>query len=97
MSEVVSFDRIKTVVNRLLDRHSLKSASVFGSYARGEATSDSDIDILVYAGEGFRPADVFGMAEDLYEALGKKVDVFEASELLPGTFKDTVLREAVAL
>ena len=43
----------------------MSSASLFGSYARGEANEDSDIDVLLYRGDGFQPLGVFGFAEDL--------------------------------
>lgn len=41
--------------------------------------------------------DVSALAEELRERSGKPVDVYELSELDPGTFRQTVLREAVAL
>lgn len=44
-----------------------------------------------------RPFDIFGVAEELYRASGKDVDVYEVSELSDGPFRDTVLAEAVAL
>ena len=40
---------------------------------------------------------MFGIAEELHRRPGKKVDVYEQSELEPGPFRDTVMREAVAL
>ena len=46
---------------------------------------------------GFRPLNVFGVAEDLHRLSGKKVDVFELSELDAGPFRDAVLRDAVLL
>ena len=40
---------------------------------------------------------MFGVAEDLHRLSGKKVDVFELSELDAGPFRDAVLRDAVLL
>lgn len=71
--------------------------SLFGSYARDEADASSDIDILLVGNPGFRPLNVFGVAEDLHRLSGKKVDVFELSELDAGPFRDAVLRDAVLL
>ncbi|WP_439787722.1 nucleotidyltransferase family protein [Parvibacter caecicola] len=42
----------------LLDRYDMKSAFLFGSYARGDADEDSDIDVLVVGNEGFLPLDI---------------------------------------
>lgn len=54
---------------------------LFGSYARGEAKEDSDLDFLVYGGDDFRLTMIYALAEELREILGKDVDVFEIPEL----------------
>ncbi len=97
VSGVLETSEIRAMVLPLLERYGMRSASLFGSYARGEADEGSDIDILLEGGSGFRPLDIFGVAEDLHRASGKRVDVFEVSELDAGIFRDTVLREAVRL
>lgn len=96
-SSIYTYDELREMVAPLLVKYDMASASLFGSYARGEATSFSDIDLLLVGNEGFRPFNVFGVAEDLHRASGKSVDVYEISELDQGPFRDTVLREAVAL
>ena len=75
----------------------MTSASLFGSYARGEADESSGIDLLLVGSRGFRPLNVFGVAENLHRVSGKAVDVYELSELDDGPFKNAVLAEAVAL
>ena len=74
----------------------MREAKLFGSYARGEATENSDIDVVVDKGP-CRHLTVCGLAEDIYRATGKTPDVYDISELKEGAFRDTVLREAVAL
>jgi hypothetical protein len=54
-------------------------------------------DVLLVGSEGFRPLGVFGVAEELHRLSGKRVDVYELSELSSGSFRDTVLKEVVAL
>ena len=39
---------------------------------------------------------MFGVAEELHRRTGKKVDVYEQSELEPGPFRDSVMKEAMA-
>lgn len=97
MKTIFSTEDIRAMVLPLLDRYDMRSASLFGSYARGEADEQSDIDILLEGNPGFRPLGIFGVAEDLHRLSGKQVDVFELSELDAGPFRDTVLREAVPL
>ncbi len=97
VSGVLETSEIRAMILPLLEQYGMRSASLFGSYARGEADEKSDIDILLEGGAGFRPLDIFGVAEGLHRASGKQVDVFEVSELDAGAFRDTVLREAVRL
>ena len=47
----------------LLEKYDMRSASLFGSYARNEADENSDIDLLLEGNPGFRPFDVFEISE----------------------------------
>ena len=97
MGKVLSPAELRSIIVPLLSRHGLDRAFLFGSYARGEATERSDIDLLVDLGG--RPArlSVYALGEDVREVTGKRVDVFELSELSDGPFKNAVLSEAIAL
>lgn len=79
--ETMSVQEIMSKVKPLADRYKIKEVYLFGSYARDEADSESDIDLLVYGGEGFKLTRVFAFAEELRELLDKKVDVFEIHEV----------------
>ena len=59
-------------------------AWLFGSFARGEETPLSDVDILVLLDHS-QPIGLkfFGMWNDLEKLLGRKVDLVEDGELLP--------------
>jgi len=65
----------------------VKRVSVFGSFARGEDSSESDIDILVdLLPPGERPAlglKWFGLEEELGRILGRKVELISESALSP--------------
>lgn len=95
--EVYTRDELRGMIEPLLEKYDMKSASLFGSYARGEADDASDIDVLLVGNEGFRPLNIFGIAEELHRVSGKRVDVYELSELNEGPFRDAVIKEAVAL
>ena len=53
----------------------VKSAVLFGSYAKGEAAANSDIDIMVDS--GLRGLDFVGLIEYVREALDKNVDLID--------------------
>ena len=69
---------------------------MFGSVARGEDTSASDIDILVDFTPEAGLLDEVGLRLALADLLHVEVDVI-ASDTLRGEFRERVLREAVPL
>lgn len=77
-------------------RYGAYNLRIFGSVARGEAKSDSDIDILVDLEPGRSLLDLGGLLMDLQELLGCNVDVVTENGLRP-RIKDRVLREALPL
>ena len=85
-------DEIKAIVAR----HHGRSVAVFGSVARGDEHSDSDIDFLVELEPGARPIEILSIGVELEELLGVKVDVGTRAILRDGV-RDEVLAEAVAL
>ena len=94
---VYTTGELRDMIVPLLRKYDMASASLFGSYARGEANEASDIDVLLVGNRGFRPLGILGIAEELHRLSGKRVDVYEISELEPGPFRNAVLREAVEL
>lgn len=55
-------------------------AVLFGSYAKGNATEDSDIDIVIDCKGELLNVSYYGMLEDIKTQLDKPVDLFEISE-----------------
>ena len=89
---------IENTIKALLVRYNAEYALLFGSYARGEETPDSDIDVVVFGGKNFKKSNIFAFAEELREMLGKNADVFEISEVNKGTpFYDTLMKERVKI
>ena len=95
----VTLDEVRAhrdVITRLGERFGVRNIRVFGSVARGEATSDSDLDLLVYVDRGHGYFDMAGFALGVEDELGVMTQV-----ATPGGLKlrirDRVLREAVAL
>jgi uncharacterized protein len=85
---------VKRKITPILDRSGVKRADVFGSVARGESRSDSDVDILVEFEKTPSLVEFIKMENDLQEALNKKVDiVVKGSEkplIRPFIYKDII-------
>jgi hypothetical protein len=95
-----SLRKFSPQLNQIAKKHGIVKLYVFGSIARGETTSKSDVDFLV---EMLPKASLFGVAGFLYEAeklLSSKVDVVPMSmlpDLKDRVFVKNIQREAVAL
>lgn len=90
--------QITSHIRTLLTKYKAASAILFGSYARGEATADSDIDVIVIGGDSFHSTDIFAFGEDLRTLTGKNVDAFELREVNVGTpFYDSIVRDGVKI
>ena len=99
----MNFDQIRQFAPQLIkvaQKYGISHIYVFGSVARGDNTSQSDIDFLVEMQEG---ASLFGVAGFSYETeklLGISVDVIPLS-VLPHIkdqeFAMNIQREAVSL
>lgn len=89
-------EQIKKTAVPILKEAGVTHSSIFGSYVRGEATRDSDIDILIDAPKSMSLFDFVGLKQELEKALGKKVDLGEYSTLKP-RIKDQVLSQQVRI
>lgn len=95
---VLTLQEIESIVKSLLAKYSAEYALLFGSYARGDATPESDIDVIVVGGKNFIPRNIFALAEDLRELSGRDADVFEIREVNAGTpFYEAVMREGIRI
>ena len=91
---VFSIQDIKALVKPIAEKYKVKEVYLFGSYARGEADENSDLDFLVFGGEDFKLTMIFSLAEELRMILDKKVDVFEINEINQDSdFYKTIMKE----
>jgi len=95
-----TIDGLRARRDEILDltaQYGVKNVRVFGSVARGEATPQSDIDLLIdqdwAALSGWGGMELIIALEDL---LGRKVDVATVDELKP-RIRERVLQEAIPL
>jgi len=92
----MNLEEIKRKSLPILKKYGVARAGVFGSVVRGEATADSDIDILVEIERRMSLLDFAGLKIELEEALGRKVDLGEYAAIKV-MIKDDILSEEVAI
>ena len=76
---VLKVEEIKQTVGNVFKNYDVNFCYLFGSYAKGKATGESDVDLLVdtsVTGLAF-----YGLVEDLRNALCKKVDLLRINQL----------------
>jgi len=86
---MADIDQIKTKAVPVLKQAGVIRSSLFGSFSRGEANKNSDIDILIEFPRGKSLLDLVGLEMKLQSVLGRKVDLV--------TFKsvDPLLKEYI--
>lgn len=103
---IYTLDEIKERIIPVAEKYKIPAIYIFGSYARGEATEQSDIDLLIDT-EGTELKSMFALGalyNDLEEALGKQIDMVTVSSLrqkpqMPSEirFRQNIQKERVVL
>ena len=87
----MTIDGIKHRIAPVLRRHGVKRAVLFGSWARGNATGRSDVDLMVDS--GLQGLAFVGLMGELREALdGRDVDVLDVSHIERDSRVDAEIR-----
>ena len=88
--------RLRPKIVRILKKHKVRRAGIFGSFARGEQKKRSDVDILVEAPKGTGLLGLARMELDLESAIGRKVDLLTYRSIHP-LLKRRILSEEVPI
>lgn len=72
---MISPTDISTSASRVLAQYDVSEAYLFGSFARGEQTPDSDIDLRLVCGNTMTFGTLYELSHELERELGRKVDI----------------------
>lgn len=75
MGKIYTIDEIRTRVKPIAERYGIEKVLLFGSYARGEATESSDVDLFISYKKLKGMFAIGGVYSDFEEAFGIDVDV----------------------
>ena len=81
---VYTIEQIKQITGPIAAAYGINSVRLFGSYARGKATEDSDVDLLIDRGNIRSGFVLGGLYSDLRAALQKDLDMVTLQGADPG-------------
>lgn len=79
--KVYTLDEIREIAHPIAQRYGVAALYLFGSYARGEATPQSDIDFRVDRGNLVDLLELGGLFSDLEDSFQKNLDVLTTQML----------------
>ena len=95
MKPVYTIPEIQKTVSFLAQQYGAERIFLFGSYARGDVTENSDIDLRIDRGT-IRGLQFVGLLGDLETTLGKRVDLISTNGMDPA-FRQMIAPEEVLL
>ncbi len=78
---VYTLDEIAERIAPVAKKYNIPKVYIFGSYARGEANPDSDVDLMIEGGD-YSALDIAGIMEDFKVSLNKSIDLINYETLL---------------
>lgn len=93
-----TLESIKEKLVPVFDNEPVYQAIIFGSYAKGVADEQSDVDIVIDSKGHLIGLDFFRVLDLIVNALGKDVDLIEISDITPESpVYHTIMREGVVI
>lgn len=95
---MITLADISSVASHILPRYDVREAYLFGSFARGEQTPDSDIDLRLACGDSMTFGTLYELSLELEEKLGRKVDIVtNPPEHMRQAFRKSIEQDEVCI
>ena len=79
---MLTIDEIKKYIMPVIEKYPIEKVILFGSYARGDASETSDVDLVVESSGKMRNSKIFALGGDLLATLPVRVDVYDILEII---------------
>ena len=95
---MITIEEIKSIIIPLVESYPVKRVILFGSYARGEATVNSDVDLIIDSEGRLNAVDFFGIYGLILKKIPINIDVFELREVNnPSAMLDNINKEGIII
>lgn len=94
---ILTIKQIKERIKPIMKKHDIKNVYLFGSYARGEANRNSDVDIYCDSGDIDSLWKHSAFQDELTKALGKDVDVITIGSEMDDYFRLQIENDAIKI
>jgi predicted nucleotidyltransferase len=78
---MLSIEEIKSYIIPIIEKYPIEKVMLYGSYARGDASDTSDIDLVVESRGRLHNRKIFALGGDLLDVLPVRVDVYDILEI----------------
>jgi len=79
---IYTLDQLREIIKPIAEKYEIPAVYIFGSYARGEATEDSDVDVLIDGrSPKLRGIMIGALYSDLEDSLQKQLSLVEEAAL----------------
>ena len=95
---MLSVDEIKSCILPVVTKYPVERIILFGSYARGDASDKSDVDLVVESRGRLHNRKIFALGGDLLDVLPVRVEVYDILEVAnPSAMYDNIQKEGVVI
>ena len=95
--DVLTIKEIRTRIKPVMAKHNIQEVYLFGSYSRGEANPNSDVDLFCERGDVETLFQKAAIIRELEEALGKKVDFITIGSTMDDYFKEQLQEDMLRI
>ena len=96
-SRILTIKQIKQLIKPVIEKHKIEDVYLFGSYARGEANGNSDVDIYCSSGDVSTLIEESALIRELETALGKEVDIVTIGSKMHDYFKKQLEEDMIKI
>ena len=95
---MLTIEEIKSHIIPVIQKYPIEKVILFGSYARGDASETSDVDLIIESQGRLLNRKIFALNGELLSVLPIRVDVYDILEIInPSVMYETIQKEGVVI